>query len=211
MGFNKSKSRAFIANRYPAALQHDQTTSSNPIVNIENNNGKVDGHPKAGSSNIIYSKGGIILKNIRCFLGDEVFFGGLQNYLEEFKYSNPTTYDLTEAWEKKRNEVGKDQESATKNQSLCDGIGFNPEAGVLMNGKSVGDHWDPWLRQMGYPFLTVKYTDENTKGKVQVQSTVIIREKFICQNHPILRKSDEVTRNRYLTIIFLNKNLKKKE
>ncbi|CBY38948.1 unnamed protein product [Oikopleura dioica] len=133
--------RAFIANRYPAALQHDQTTSSNPIVNIENNNGKVDGHPKAGSSNIIYSKGGIILKNIRCFLGDEVFFGGLQNYLEEFKYSNPTTYDLTAAWENMRNEVG-----------------------VLLKGKTVGDHWDPWLRQMGYPFLTVKYTDENTKG-----------------------------------------------
>lgn len=108
------------------------------------------------------------MKNIRCFLGDEVFFGGLQNYLEEFKYSNPTTYDLTAAWEKKRNEVGKDQESATKNQSLCDGIGFNADTGVLMNGKTVGDHWDPWLRQMGYPFLTVKYTDDNTKGKVSV-------------------------------------------
>ena len=116
---NNSKSRAFIANRYPAALGHDQTTSSNPIVNIENNNGKVDGHPKAGSSNI-----------------------------------------------KKRNEVGKDQESATKNQSLCDGIGYNADSGVLMKGVTVGEHWDPWLRQMGYPFLTVKYTDDNTKGKV---------------------------------------------
>ena len=65
-----------------------------------------------------------------------------------------------------RNEVGLDEESATKNKSLCDGIGFNPDSGVLLKGKTVGDHWDPWLRQMGYPFLTVKYTDENTKGEV---------------------------------------------
>ena len=36
---------------------------------------------------------------IRCFLGDEVFFGGLNTYLKEFEYGNPTTEDLMRNWD----------------------------------------------------------------------------------------------------------------
>ncbi len=89
-----------LKSRLIRALGHDQSINSNPIVNIENNGNKtVTGHSSYGSSNIIYSKGCIILKMIRCYLGDNVFFGGLQAYLEQFKYSNPTTFDLFSAWD----------------------------------------------------------------------------------------------------------------
>ena len=38
-------------------------------------------------ASLAQKKGAKILKMIRCYLGDKVFFDGLKNYLETFQYS----------------------------------------------------------------------------------------------------------------------------
>jgi len=84
------------------ALNKDQQHSSNPIINKENrfeDSPPVKDHRDYGSSSIIYSKGGIVLSMIRCALGDEVFFKGLNKFLNDYKYDNPTSEQLFQSWE----------------------------------------------------------------------------------------------------------------
>jgi len=44
--------------------------------------------------NISYNKGGAILRMIDLFLGEKNFYGGLKNYIKQFKYKNATSEDL---------------------------------------------------------------------------------------------------------------------
>ena len=48
-------------------------------------------HRNYGSSSIIYSKGGVVLNMVRCALGDTVFFGGLNQYLDDHQYDSVTS------------------------------------------------------------------------------------------------------------------------
>ena len=97
---------------------------------------------------------------IRCHLGDVAFFGGLQNYLEKFKYGNPTTNDLFDSWDEFiGNHTGSVPIFQSDTESICDGIGKSNNGPVIP--KSAKETFNPWLRQMGYPFLRVKYTAES--------------------------------------------------
>ena len=51
----------------------------------------VKDHRNYGSSSIIYSKGGVVLNMVRCALGDTVFFGGLNKYLDAHQYDSVTS------------------------------------------------------------------------------------------------------------------------
>jgi len=147
-----------ITGELPYALSADQTITSNPIVNQANNGDHVvTGHRAAGSSSIIYSKGAVILKMIRCHLGDATFFGGLKNYLEKFKFANPTTVDLFNAWDEYINNNEASQPSFdSKSGVICDGIGKSSNGPILP--KSAAETFNPWVRQMGFPFLRVAYS-----------------------------------------------------
>ncbi|MCO5247613.1 MAG: M1 family metallopeptidase [Chitinophagales bacterium] len=47
-----------------------------------------------------YNKGGLILQNLRKYLGDETFFSGLKNYLQENEYNSATVRQLQQSFEK---------------------------------------------------------------------------------------------------------------
>ncbi|KXZ40729.1 Peptidase family M1 [Alkalithermobacter thermoalcaliphilus JW-YL-7 = DSM 7308] len=48
----------------------------------------------------VYSKGAILLDNLRKQVGDEIFFKALREYYEENKYKNVTSEDFFRIWEK---------------------------------------------------------------------------------------------------------------
>lgn len=99
---------------------------------------------------------------MRCILGDGAFFGGLKNYLEKFKYSNPTTDDLFEAWDDYilTNNVIIDNSYVSNTNPLCDGLGHSWNKPVLP--ATFKETFTPWVRQMGFPFLRVRYTENQT-------------------------------------------------
>jgi len=153
--------RMMIYGDVTSALSADQTIGSNPIVNKENNGDhNVEGNSGSGSSSITYSKGGFVIKMMRCHLGDEAFFGGLQNYLEKFQYSNPTTQDLFQCWDDyiASNGIETNPTYESPDGPLCGGIGESLNGPVL--SKSFEETFDPWVRQMGYPFLRVRYNED---------------------------------------------------
>jgi len=94
------KPQFYTANFRGTQLYLNSAISSYPLVNNANNGGHVvDRSTSSGSGAITYSKGAFIIKTMRCYLGDEVFFGGLNNYLDDFHSGNPTTDDLFAAWD----------------------------------------------------------------------------------------------------------------
>lgn len=104
---------------------------------------------------------------MRCVLGDDAFFGGLQHYLEKFQYANPTTQDLFQSWDEyiTTNDVAYDESYESSDNPLCGGIGQSLNSGqspVLPS--SFENTFDPWVRQMGYPFLRVRYTEDGSVG-----------------------------------------------
>ena len=163
-----------ITGRTVAALNADQTTSSNPIVNIENrnpNDPEVKDHRNYGSSSIIYSKGGVVLSMTRCMLGDKAFFGGLNDFLTNHKYDTPSSKDLFDSWDTylSRENIGTTKEYLDQQESLCGTIGINNNQATLPANKSVNDVLDTWTRQMGYPFITVNSKTEDSKTKLTLK------------------------------------------
>jgi len=154
-----------ITGRMTAALNADQTVSSNPIINIENradNAPPVKDHRNYGSSSIIYSKGGVVLNMVRCALGDTVFFGGLNKYLDAHQYDSVTSDMLFKAWDDYISSEKIDVKAnwTSTEGSMCGSLGKNTNQALLPNGASVADVVGTWTRQMGYPFIRV-----NTDGK----------------------------------------------
>ena len=157
-----------------SALNVDQSTSSNPIINIENRNPSdpvVKDHRNYGSSSIIYSKGGVVLSMVRCMVGDTAFFGGLNDYLTTYQYNNPSSENLFDSWD----HFLTKQNITTKNpyidqaQPLCGTIGINNNQATLPANKSVKNVLDTWTRQMGYPFIKVNSKVENGKTVLTLQ------------------------------------------
>ena len=165
-----------ITGRTVAALNADQTTNSNPIVNIDNRVEDADpvkDHRNYGSSSIIYSKGGVVLSMARCFLGDEAFFGGLNNYLNQFKQNNPSSKDLFDAWDKYLTDNSLDTNKSYIDQSepLCGVIGKNTKQPTLPAGKTTNDVLDTWTRQMGYPFIKVNTKTDGDKTTLTLEQS----------------------------------------
>ena len=163
-----------ITGRTVAALNADQTTNSNPIVNIENRVEDADpvkDHRNYGSSSIIYSKGGVVLSMTRCFLGDEAFFGGLNDYLNQFKQDNPSSKDLFDAWDKylTDNSLDTTKSYIDQNDPLCGVIGKNTKQPTLPAGKTTNDVLDTWTRQMGYPFIKVNSKTDGDKTTLTLE------------------------------------------
>jgi len=143
-------------------MQADQTTTSNPIINIDNrveNSDPVKDHRDYGSSSIIYSKGGLVLGMMRCALGDRVFFDGLSEYLDQNKYHSTTSDILYSTWQNfiKNKNIEIKSEYSSSDTGLCGELGKNTQNFTFLpTGASVADVWDTWTRQMGYPFIKVK-------------------------------------------------------
>jgi len=97
------------------------------------------------------------LSMTRCFLGDEAFFGGLNDYLNQFKQDNPSSKDLFDAWDKylTDNSLDTTKSYIDQNDPLCGVIGKNTKQPTLPVGKTTNDVLDTWTRQMGYPFIKV--------------------------------------------------------
>lgn len=87
---------------------------------------------------ISYEKGSTILRMMHLFLGDEVFFGGVSNYLKKFKYRNAEQDNL---WHSLTEEAHRHE--------------------VLSKGHSVKRIMDSWTLQTGYPMITVTRNYEN--------------------------------------------------
>lgn len=168
-----------ITGRTVAALNADQTTNSNPIVNIDNRVEDADpvkDHRNYGSSSIIYSKGGVVLSMARCMLSDAVFFGGLNDYLNLFQKANPNSKDLFDSWDRYIEEKSVKTNAAYTDQAdpLCGVIGKNDKQATLPAGKTANDVLDTWTRQMGYPFIRVNSAIEGEKTKLTLQ-----QERFL--------------------------------
>ena len=179
-----------ITGRTVAAMNADQTTSSNPIINIENRNPSdpvVKGHGNYGSSSIIYSKGSIVLSMTRCLLGDKAFFGGLNEYLDANKYGNPNSTTLFNAWDDylENNNYDTSQSYVDKSESLCGVIGANTKQPTLPAGQTVNGVLDTWTRQMGYPFISVNSKTENGKTVLSLQ-----QKRFLTNPEEDISKPD---------------------
>lgn len=83
---------------------------------------------------------------IRCHLGDKIFIGGIKKYLEDFKYKNPTSVNLFQAWDDWVDLFGSETRFQSENSALCNGIGASTNGAILPYGKSAKETFDPWLR-----------------------------------------------------------------
>lgn len=80
---------------YFAALSIDGVI---PIYNFPRGNGKSNYPPT------IYFKGSSVVSMLRLYLGDEIFFKAIQNYLTKYKYSNATTQNLIDEFNSASNQ-----------------------------------------------------------------------------------------------------------
>lgn len=92
---------------------------------------------------ISYGKGSCILRMMHLFLGDKVFFGGVNNYLQKYKYNNAEQDNLWESLD----EVAHKHESLDKTLSI----------------KRI---MDTWTKQTGYPIITVRRNYTSISAKI---------------------------------------------
>ena len=174
-----------------AAMHADQTTTSNPIINIDNrveNSDPVKDHRDYGSSSIIYSKGGTVLGMIRCALGDRVFFDGLSEYLEDYKYSSTTSDQLYDSWQNfiKNENIEIESKYSSNQNAMCGELGKNKnDFTFLPEDTSVEEVWDTWTRQMGYPFIRVNTVKQDNEMKL-----VMSQKRFLNNPDEDLTKPD---------------------
>ena len=124
------------------AFQVDAVLDSRPIVDPNVNTPAEIG---GTFDTISYDKGSAFLRMINGVLGDNLFYKGITNYLNENKYGSGSYIDLLENWDRVVNE--------------------NPEniTTPLPAGSDMLDTFDGWLTQNGYPLVTVATceSDEN--------------------------------------------------
>lgn len=93
---------------------------------------------------ISYDKGSSIIRMMHLFLGDEVFFGGVSNYLKKYQYNNAEQDNLWEAL----------TEIAHKHETLESNL-------------TVKRIMDSWTLQTGYPIITITRNYENNSAEVR--------------------------------------------
>lgn len=103
---------------------------------------------------ISYAKGSSIIRMMHLFLGDEVFFGGVSNYLQKYKYNNAEQDNLWESL----TEVAHQHESLDKSLSI----------------KRI---MDTWTKQTGYPIITVTRNYNNNSAEV-------VQRRFLTDSTP---------------------------
>ncbi len=83
--------------RRPWGLTADQGPSTHPIAG----NGAGDADTALQNfDGISYAKGATIIKQLNRRMGDEVFFGGVNDHLARHRFANATMADLVGAWER---------------------------------------------------------------------------------------------------------------
>lgn len=122
-----------------SVFEFDALKSSHPVsVQI--------GNPNQISSifdRISYDKGSTIIRMMHLFLGHEVFFGGISNYLNKYRYKNAEQDNLWEAL----------TEEAHRNE-------------VLEKHQSVKEIMDTWTLQTGYPMINITRNYDNNSAVV---------------------------------------------
>ncbi|XP_077994129.1 aminopeptidase N-like [Glandiceps talaboti] len=116
----------YVLDVYEAMYKDSKSRTSHPVIMPE------VGWPAENEgmfdSAITYSKGGCLARMMESFLGTDVFFQGLRSYLRKHKYASTKTIDFFNAM---------------------------TEVSATYSDKSVTELMDPWLRQAGYPIVTL--------------------------------------------------------
>jgi len=122
-----------------SVFEFDALKSSHPVsVQIGNPN-----QISAIFDRISYDKGSTIIRMMHLFLGHEVFFNGVSNYLNKYRYKNAEQDNLWEAL----------TEEAHKNEVLEDHI-------------TVKQIMDTWTLQTGFPIVNVTRNYKNNSAEV---------------------------------------------
>ncbi len=83
--------------RKPWGMAADQRSSTHPVAG----NGVADtGTALNDFDGISYAKGAAVLRQLRTFLGDESFLGGVTDHLTRHAYGNARLADLLDSWER---------------------------------------------------------------------------------------------------------------
>jgi aminopeptidase N len=78
-------------------LEADQRTSTHPVAG---NGARDTQQALTDFDGISYSKGAGALRQLRAYLGDEAFLGGVVDHLHRHSYGNATLVDLLDAWQR---------------------------------------------------------------------------------------------------------------
>ncbi|XP_002741617.2 aminopeptidase N-like [Saccoglossus kowalevskii] len=82
-----------------------------------------------------YQRGACMARMMQAFLGDEVFYEGLRNYVRDFMYKNAISDDVYR---------------------------YLTEASIGRSNVDVKEVMDPWMLQKGYPLVTITRTTDTT-------------------------------------------------
>ncbi|XP_039273307.2 aminopeptidase A-like [Styela clava] len=108
-----------------SVMRSDSSLASHPIVVDVNTPSQIT----SVFDSVTYSKGATVLYMLHGILGDDLFFGGINKYLNDFRFSNANEQDLWNSL-----------------QTYIDANG---------GGYDVKEMMDPWVQQMGFPVITV--------------------------------------------------------
>lgn len=95
---------------------------------------------------ISYNKGSAIIRMMHLYLGHEVFFGGIHNYLNKYRYANAEQDNLWQSL----------TEEAHKHEALDERF-------------SIKEIMDTWTLQTGYPIIHVKRDYTNNSATITQQ------------------------------------------
>lgn len=92
---------------------------------------------------ISYEKGSSVIRMMHLFLGHDVFFDGVANYLDKYRFDNAEQDDLWDALNEAAQHHGKLNENFTVKQIM-----------------------DTWTLQTGYPIINITRNYENNSAKI---------------------------------------------
>lgn len=128
----------FFLSKFQVAMGLDQLSNSHPIMAEVRDPAEIS----SLFDSISYDKGAAIIRMLEDVLGSKLFFQGLQNYLNKYKFSNAETNDL---W-----------------QCLTDEV---KESGVSLD---VTEMMTTWTSQMGFPVIDVT-VERDANGNMRLQ------------------------------------------
>ncbi|CAK8674727.1 unnamed protein product [Clavelina lepadiformis] len=134
------------------AMLTDGYTSSRPIVS---DNIETPSQIRSIFDAISYSKGACILRMINEFMGDEAFFLGLKNYLEELSYSSANHSQLFHYWEQALESLSVSQAN-------------RPPGNFL-------DSMNTWVLQNGLPVVTAERESATSTNVVLRQERFLVK------------------------------------
>lgn len=120
-------------------FKFDSLESSHPVsIKIDNPNEIL-----SFFDDISYEKGSSVIRMMYLFLGHDVFFGGVANYLEKYQFGNAEQDNLWDAL----------NEAAQHHKILDENV-------------TVKQVMDTWTLQTGYPIVNITRNYENNSAKV---------------------------------------------